>query len=126
MQGGGQLQDDVPASQPGLSLALVRNTFLIVVYLLVFTKTVLKVISRSALWTREGRTSISSGWPPVSIMWTISSTKLSGIVGAVDLTSGTIFWHDGLDLVISTSLLHLPEALLHQLHQNNGSVRPGV
>ena len=44
-------------------------------------------------------TSISSGWPPVSIMWTISSRMWSGILRpskALDLTSGTIFWQDGL------------------------------
>ena len=44
-------------------------------------------------------TSMSSGWPPVSIMWAISSLKWSGTIGpaeALGWTSGTISWQDGL------------------------------
>ena len=44
-------------------------------------------------------TSISSGWPPVSIMWANSSLRWSGTIGpaeALSWTNGTISWQDGL------------------------------
>ena len=44
-------------------------------------------------------TSMSSGWPPVSIMWANSSLRWTGTIGPAEglgWTSGTISWQDGL------------------------------